>query len=168
MKRIIVNGVLFGLLITFLCVLYVRLFQVSLSALGILLAVLAIYGFCMEIGWKSAHELKKYEQKAIHFGLCDEDDPKILLHALLSLSSTYFCVLLALLIPLYTYEIWLITVLPCIILNCLPASSVLDEYYCLTHKKFPFIASFSALVVVFCCGGALANFLVLNRFIQGI
>ena len=115
MKRIIVNCVLFGLLITFLCVLYVCLFQVSLSALGILLAVLSIYGFCMEIGWKSAQELKKYEQKAIHFGLCDEDDPKILLHALLSLSSTYFCVLLALLIPLYTYEVWLITVLPCII-----------------------------------------------------
>jgi hypothetical protein len=72
MKRIIANCVLFGLLITFLCVLYVRLFQVSLSALGILLAVLAIYGFCMEIGWKSAQELKKYEQKAIHFGLRDE------------------------------------------------------------------------------------------------
>lgn len=67
------------------------------------------------------------------------------------------CVLLASLIPLYTYEVWLVTVLPCIVINCLPAISVPEEYHSLTRRKLPFIACFLLLTVACCLSGVLVS-----------
>lgn len=157
MKRMIGNILLFILSITIFCCIYIGLFKMSLVVVGLLLVIFALYGTCMGAGWKSMVQLKKYERKAIHFGLTRKDESKILLYSLTTLCPSYFCVILVSLIPLYTYEIWFITVFPCIILNCLPASSVLEEYRSLTHSTYPFVAVFMSLTVAFCLLGTFVS-----------
>ena len=102
-------------------------------------------------------ELKKYEQKSIHFGLENKDYNKILYFSLTTLFPTYFCAFLVSLVPLYTYEVWFITVFPCIFLNILPASSGLEEYFGLTRKKLPFLLFFSLLIVICCSLGIIIS-----------
>jgi hypothetical protein len=113
----------------------------------VILIILSLYVLAMGAGWKSMEELRKYEQKAIHSDLTQKDNSKILACSLATLSPTYFCVILVSLVPLYTHEIWLITVFPCICLNCLPASRVLEEYHGLTRNKLPFVSLFLLLTV---------------------
>ncbi len=152
-KHTIANIILFLVSITVFSVIYIGVFKVSVSALCILFIFLILYGFCMEFSRKSMVELSKYGQKRIHFGLDEKDDSKILLFSLTTLSPTYFCIILVSLVPLYTYEIWFISVFPCIFLNCLPASSVLEEYRILTHKRLPFLTLFLLLTVICCLLG---------------
>ncbi len=102
-------------------------------------------------------QLKKYEQKAIHFGLDKEDNKKILFFSLTTLSPLMLCVFLVSLIPLYTYEVWLITVFPCVIINCIPAIAVLDEYRSMTRKRLPFVVCYNFLMIIFCLGGILVS-----------
>ena len=156
-KRSIVNLLLFLLSVFFFGYIYVGLFNISVTTFCILLIILAFYGGCMSLGWKSTAEIKKFEKKAIHIGLTNKDNSKILFFSLTSLSPTYFCVVLVSLVPLYTYEIWFITVFPCILLNCLPASSVLEEYRCLTHSKIPFIVLFTLITIIFCGLGVMIS-----------
>ena len=157
MKRMIGNILLFLLSITLFICIYVGLFRMSLSVVGILLVIFALYGSCMGAGWKSMEELKKYERKAVHFGLTRQDESKILLFSLTTLCPSYFCMILVSLVPLYTHEIWFITVFPCILLNCLPASSILEEYHGLTHSKLPFVAYFMLLTIACCLLGVLLS-----------
>jgi len=111
------------------------------------------YGACMGVSWKSMEEIKKHEQKLIHFGLDDKDSVKILCFSLITLLPACFCIFLVSLVPLYTYDIWFITAFPCILLNFLPASTVMKEYRSLTRKKLPFLASFTLLVIACCSLG---------------
>ena len=157
MKRMIGNILHFLLSITLFICIYVGLFRMSLSVVGILLVIFALYGSCMGAGWKSMEELKKYERKAVHFGLTRQDESKILLFSLTTLCPSYFCMILVSLVPLYTHEIWFITVFPCILLNCLPASSILEEYHGLTHSKLPFVAYFMLLTIACCLLGVLLS-----------
>ena len=83
----------------------------------IFLALFFAYGMCMGESWKSMEKLKEYEQKLIHFGLDHKDYNRILYFSLTTLLPTYFCVFLVSLVPLYTYEVWFITVFPCILLK---------------------------------------------------
>jgi len=165
MKRILTNAILFILSIIFFLCIYSSVFKISFAIICILLIFFATYGLCMNVAWKSMEKLKKYEQKLIHFRLTSKDDIKVLLFSLTTLSPMYFCVVLVSLIPIYTYEVWFITVFPCVLLNCLPATSVLDEYYGLTHKKLPFLISFFVLTIVFCLMGGIISSIVLKKFI---
>ncbi len=162
MKRVISNMILFALSITLFSCVYVGAFKVSVIAVWILLLFFCAYGVCMAASWKSMEELKKYEQKRIHFGLDNKDYNKILCFSFTTLLPTFFCVFLVSLIPLYTYELWFITVFPCILLNILPASSVLEDYFGLTHKKLPFILLFLLMVVLCCCSGIMLSYLFFN------
>ena len=153
MKRVIGNLILFILSMTLFCCIYMGFFKVSVTTILILLAFFALYACCMGLGWKSLEKLKKYEKKQVRVGLDESDYPKILLYCLTSLMPTYFCVFLVSLVPVFTYSVWLITILPAIFLNCLPLSSILEEYYCLTHKRTPFLAIFILLTVICCLIG---------------
>ncbi len=153
MKQMIIELILFILSITFCGYIYIGIFKISAAVFLIFLIILILYGFCMSLAEKSKYELKKYEKKLINSGLSDKDDSKVLFFSLLSLLPTYFCIVLVSMIPMYTHEVWFITVFPCILLNCLPAGIVLDEYYCLVHKKLPFFATFILLTVIFCFMG---------------
>jgi len=159
MKRIISNIILFTLSITFFFCVYVGVFKVSVIAVCILLIFFCAYGMCMGASWKSMEGLKKCEQKLIHFGLDNKDYNKILCFSLTTLLPTYFCVFLVSLVPLYTYEIWFITVFPCILLNILPANSVLEEYFGLTRKKLHFLLLFLFIVTVSCSSGIILSHL---------
>ena len=162
LKHFIISTVAFVLSIAFFCGIYIGVFNASASDLGILWTIFILYGLCLGIGWNSMDEIKSYEQKAVHFGLTEKDHPKILLFSLTSLSSTYLCVALVSLIPLTTYHVWFITVFPCIFLNCLPAITVLGEYYGLTRKKFPFVMWFIVITVMFSLLGILVSHLFLE------
>ena len=157
MKHIIGNLLLFLFSAAFFCCIYIGVFKMSAATLGILFVIFALYAFCMGFGWKSMEKIKKLEKKAIHFGLTHKDDSRILLYSLTALAPTYFCVILVSLVPLFTYEIWFITVFPCILLNCLPASSILEEYYTLTHKKLPFFTLFLLITIVCCLMGRVVS-----------
>ena len=161
MKRIIISTVTFLFSITFFFVIYIGVLKSSPKALSILWIIFILYGICMGIGWESMDKIRRYEQRAVHFGLTEKDYPKILLYSLTSLSSTYLCVTLVSLIPLTTYHVWFITVFPCIFFNCLPATTVLGEYYGLTHKKLPFVLCFAILVTMCCFCGILISHLFL-------
>lgn len=150
MKNIIRDVILYILSITLFFAVYVCIFKISIIALYIFLILFCVYGICMNISWKSTRELKKYEQKLVKCGLDNKDYNKILYISLATLLSTYFCIFSVSLIPLYTYEIWFITVFPCILLNILPASSVLEEYFELTRKRLPFLLFF-ILIIIICC-----------------
>ncbi len=163
MKRVVINILLFAVSITFLCLVYIGLFKISVAAICVLLAFFALYALCMGLSWKSMKELKKYEQKLIHFGLNKRDFSKILWFSMSTLLPSFFCVALVSFVPLFTYEVWFITVFPCILLNCLPASSVLEEYYGLTRKKLPFLALFITFTIVFCVVGVIATSIILKQ-----
>ena len=150
MKNIIRDVILYILSITLFFAVYVCIFKISIITLYIFLILFCVYGICMNISWKSTRELKKYEQKLVKCGLDNKDYNKILYISLATLLSTYFCIFSVSLIPLYTYEIWFITVFPCILLNILPASSVLEEYFELTRKRLPFLLFF-ILIIIICC-----------------
>ena len=152
-KRIISNILLFILSISFLSYVYIKLFKLSVSTFCVISSILVLYAFGMTFSEKSVKKLEEYEQKLIHLGLNKKDNSKILLFALASLFPTYFCItLLSLiaLIPSYTYVIWLITVFPLILINLFPAITILEEYYMLTRKKAPFVATF-VFFTAFCC-----------------
>lgn len=162
MKHKIGQIALFVLSFTLFACIYIGVFKISVTVFLILLAVLALYSGCMGIGEKSIQELRKYEQKLIHIGLNEKDYSKILLFSLTTLSPTYFCVILVSLVPLYTYEVWLITVFPCILLNCLPMSSVLEEYYSLTRRKAPFLVCSILITASLCLMGVVMSHLLLK------
>ena len=42
-------------------------------------------------------------------------------------------------------------------MNCLPASSVLEEYHGLTHSKLPFVAYFLLLTIACCLLGVILS-----------
>ena len=161
MKRFIGQILLFVLSVTFFSCIYIGVFKMSVTAVCILLAILAMYAVCMGIGEKGMRELRKYEQKLIHFGLDGEDDRKILLSSLLTLCPAWFCVILVSAVPLYAYTVWLITVFPCILLNCLPMSSVLEEYHGLTRRKAPFLVCCFLITAVLCLTGVVGSRLLL-------
>ena len=165
MKRILTDVILFILSMIFFVCVYISVFNISFAIIAILLIFFAIYSLCMNFAWKSMKKLKKYEQKLIHFRLMPKDEFKVLLFSLTTLSPMYFCVFLVSLIPIYTYEVWFITIFPCVLLNCIPAISVLDEYYGLTHKKLPFLINYFVLTIVFCLMGVIISSKALNKFI---
>ena len=161
MKRLIGQIILFVLSITFFSCIYIGVFKMSVTAVCILLAILALYAVCMGIGEKGMRELRKYEQKLIHFGPDEKDGRKILLFSLLTLCPAWFCVILVSAVPLYAYTVWLITVFPCILLNCLPMSGVLEEYHGLTRRKAPFVVCCVFITAGLCLVGAVGSRLLL-------
>ena len=160
MKRIIGYLLLGVVSIAIFCCIYIRMFKISIAFIVVFSLFFIVYATVLGFGWKSMEQLKKYEKKAVHFGLDKEDDHRILFYSLTTLSPLILCVFLVSLIPLYTYKVWLITVFPCLIINCLPAITVLDEYRSLTQKRFPFVVCYLFLVVVSCLGGTLVSSLL--------
>jgi len=159
MKQILRNVILFIVSITVFGCIYIGIFKISVNTVCLLSVIFISYGFCMVLGWKSTEKLQIYEQKIIHFGLTRKDESKILLFSLTSLAPIFFCIILVSLVPLYTVEIWFITVFPCIFLNCCPAYSALGEYYGLTRRKLPFLILFFLLTAIFCLFGFMITWL---------
>ena len=165
MKRIVTYILLFLLSISLLYILYIDFLKISLSTVLILLAILLLYGFCMAFGEKGIREIKKQEQKLIHFGLTPKDRSRTLHFALLALSPTYFLCFLVSLFPVHAHGIWFLTTFPCIYLSCIPAVSVFEVYHTLAHKKLPFFLGFFSVIAACCLGGTLVFLFVLEKYI---
>ena len=163
--RMLVNAGLFALSLIVIISIYVNLFEVSAGVLAVFFVILILYGFCVAIGGKGMTALDSYERKAVHFGLTQKDNPKILASAVAALTPTYFYVLLVSLVPINGYEAWLFVVFPCIVANCLPAVSIMGEYRSLTHKRFPFAVSFLTLSITACLIGTAISTLTFNYYI---
>ena len=157
MKRIIGYLLLFAGSIAVFYLIYIRIFKISIAFIIGFSLFSIVYTAVLGCGWKSMEQLKKYEQKAIHFGLEKKDDQRILFFSLTTLSPLMLCIFLVSLVPLYTYEVWFLAVFPCVIINCLPAISVLDKYHCLTRKKLPFVLCYLFLIVICCLLGVLVS-----------
>ena len=166
MKRIVTYILLFLLSISLLYILYIDFLKISLSTVLILLAILLLYGFCMAFGEKGIREIKKQEQKLIHFELTPKDRSQTLYFALLSLFPTYFLCFLVSLFPVHSHGIWFLTVFPCIGLNCVPASSVFEDYNALTQKKVPFFVGFFSVTAACCLSGLLISSFLLKKHLN--
>ena len=165
MKRIVGNVLLYVLSLIAAIIfgfLYIKVFKFSLVVIAAFFVFLAVYASFIAFGWKSMQKLNAYEQRLIHFGLNKEDESKVLFYSLSALSPMWLCIFLVSCIPLFTNGVWMVTIFPCIFLSCMPAATVLEEYYGLTRKKLPFVL-LSVLFAVICCllGIAVSN-LVFN------
>jgi hypothetical protein len=139
---------------------YINVFEISIVAIAVLLAFLAVYAFFIAFGWKSMRKLNAYEQKLVHFGLNKGDERKILFYSLSTLSPMWLCIFLVSCIPLFTNGVWIITIFPCMFLSCVPAATVLEEFYGLTHKKLPFVLLFLLFAVICCLLGVVVSDLI--------
>ena len=119
-------------------------------ALPIILIALffALYGGAMWLGEIGMRRLKKYVYKAVRAELIPEDSPKIFSAALLSLFPIFFCVCLVSTFPITVYEVWFITVFPCLIVSYFPIKEVFDVYRSLTREKARFWVTVISITVL--------------------
>ena len=162
MKRKIGHILLTSGFIAVFYFIYVQLFKISVAFIIGFSIFLTVYAFLLGVCWKSMDQIKKYEQKAVHFGLNREDDRKILFYSLTTLAPILLCDVLVSLIPLYTYEVWFLTAFPWIVITCVPAMSILGEYRALTHKRLSFLSLFTLLTLTCCLLGATVSHFLLQ------
>lgn len=151
----LIAAIIFGFL-------YIKVFKFSLVVIAAFFVFLAVYASFIAFGWKSMQKLNAYEQRLIHFGLNKEDERKVLFYSLSALSPMWLCIFLVSCIPLFTNGVWMVTIFPCIFLSCMPAATVLEEYYGLTRKKLPFVLLFVLFAVICCLLGIAVSNLVFN------
>ncbi len=148
MRRIFYNLLLFMLTLGMGIFFYCQVFHGHVGlAIGII-AFLFVYALAMAASQFGMQKLQGYEKYVIYHRIEERDRPRILGYAVLALLPVNICVLLASLIPITTYEIWFITVFPCILLIALPIKEIYGVQYPLTHYK----ASFWLLEVGLCLG----------------
>jgi len=158
-----IKQILIGLLIiSIFGFTYVKILKASMLSVIIILTVIFLYAVCMGVCEESMKQLKKYEIIQTHTDLTKNQRFLILFLSLTTLSPTYFCVLLVSVIPLFTYEVWFLTVFPCLIFISLPMISVLEEYHTLTKKKLPLIISFAVIIIFLTLVGVTSSHLILN------
>ena len=153
MKRIIGYFLLFTVAISAFYFICIRAFKISLALIISFLLLWAIYAALFVLGWNSMARLQSYEHKAVRVSLNKKDKQKILFLSMATLSPLILCILLISIIPLFTYEVWLVTTFPYIVLTSISAMSVLETYRSLTRKRAPFILCFSSIILVCCLLG---------------
>ena len=145
MKRLIYNILLFVGILLILLFAYRNIFGGHAMPIVLSVAFLTLYGGAMALGEIGMRRLKRYEYKAVRNGLTSDDHPKIFRAAVLTLFPVFFCIGLASAFPITVYEVWFITVFPCLIVSYFPIKEVFDEYYSLTRKKAGFLITVLAV-----------------------
>ena len=145
---------IFGFLVAFALLAYF-LYSVCYSIgtatiIIILISVIAVYGVLFDISQRSTLKLAR---------IIDSDKRTVRQLITLSIGSMlpmYFCYSIVSFLPMFQYEVWLITVLPVIIIICVPLSVMAEElkrthipmiFYWLVHAII-LIVSFAALQTV--------------------
>lgn len=134
-RRFVYNTFFFLVLLCAVGLAYRHLFHGRIVPLVIAAVLLTLYGLTAGISAWGMTEMKKYEAIQNARGILPEDHPKILLCALTIPLPLHFCTLLASLIPITTWEVWFITIFPCIFLTFQPIRAVADVYDLYTRKK---------------------------------
>ena len=162
MKQIAKNTLLGVFIISVFSFIFIKILKSSVLAVIVILTVICLYVVCMGVCEESMKQLKKYEIIQMRVELTQQQRLFVLFFSLTTLFPTYFCVLLVSVIPMFTYEVWFITVFPCLIIISMPMLSILEEYFILTKKKLPFLASFAAIVIVLLSVGIASSSLLMN------
>ena len=134
-RRFVYNTVCVLVLLCAAGLAYRHLFHGRVVPLLIAAGLLTLYGLTSGISAWGMTEMKKYEAIQNARGILPEDHPKLLLCALTIPLPLHFCTLLASLIPITTWEVWFITIFPCIFLTFQPIRAVADVYDLYTRKK---------------------------------
>ena len=148
MKRLIYNILLFIGILLILFFAYRNIFDGHALPIILSVAFLILYGGAMWLGEIGMRRLKKYEYKAVRAELIPEDSPKIFGASLLSLCPIFFCICLASVFPIMVYEVWFITVFPCLIVSYFPIKEVFDVYRSLTREKVRFCVTVISITVL--------------------
>ncbi len=138
MLRFIYNSIFFLIALGAGFFFYKNVFNEDIGIVLAIVGFLAAYGVAMAVGEVGVRRVTGFEKRAIYHTIEEKDRPRILGYSILSLLPIYFCMAIASLIPITTYEVWFVTVFPCIFLGMLPAKEVCDKQYPLTHYKKQF------------------------------
>lgn len=117
---------------------YRHLFHGRIIPVLIAAGFLVLYGLTAAASTWGMQEIQKYETIRNARGILSEDHPKLLLCASVIPLPLHFCILLASLIPITTYEVWFVTIFPCIFITLQPIRAVCDVYQSFTYKKYRF------------------------------
>ena len=134
-RRFVYNTIFFLILLFAAGLAYRHLFHERIVPVLIAAALLTLYGLATAASSYGMTEMQKFEQIQAARGILPEDHPKLLLCALLIPLPLHFCTLLASLIPITTWEVWFITIFPCVFLTFQPIRAVGDVYDLYTGKK---------------------------------
>ena len=138
MKSFIIKISLFSVVCGIVLFVYRGLFKIPLAFILVASFAIALYGGAMGFSQLGMRRLLKYEKTYIYMNIPKKEYPKIMLCCVLALLPIYFCIMLASLIPIFTYEVWFITLFPCLFVSLIPAKEVYDAQYPLTHYKHSF------------------------------
>jgi len=127
---------------------YRHLFHGRILPVLISAVLLTLYGIATAASAYGMTEMQKFEQIQNARGILPEDHPKLLFCALLIPLPLHFCTLLASLIPITTWEVWFITIFPCVFLTFQPIRAVGDVYDLYTRKKRLFWVLQIAIVLI--------------------
>ena len=114
---------------------YRHLFHGRIVPVLIAAVLLSLYAAASAASAHGIMKMQNYEQIYHARGFLEEDHPKLLLYAMLIPLPLHFCTLLASLIPITTWEVWFVTVFPCIFLTFQPIRAVGDVYDLYTRRK---------------------------------
>lgn len=134
---------------------YRNFFDISPTAIIIVVFMVILYYLCLRFSQKSMKELKELEIKQTHTELEKADYSKALMCSLGSLLPTYYCVIIVSMIPFYNFDSWYITGFPCLVLISMPAKAVLDVYRDITLKKLPLVSLFILIIISLYISGQL-------------
>ncbi|MBE6694458.1 MAG: hypothetical protein E7589_06820 [Ruminococcaceae bacterium] len=138
MKKFISNALLLVLLVSVILYIYCGWLKIQYTTVAFVVVFLILYMLAMVVGAFGVSRLEGYIKKLVHDEITNSDSKKPLLFSVLAMFPAYFCIALVSLIPITSYEIWLITVFPCIAIISIPASSVYGEYSLVASKKAVF------------------------------
>jgi hypothetical protein len=138
MKNFIIKISMFALICGIVLFVYRSLFKIPIVFILVAAITLTLYGCAMGFSQFGMRKLMKYEKMYVYTNIPKKEYYKIILCCELSLLPIYFCVILASLIPIFTYEVWFITLFPCLFVSLIPAKEVYEAQYPLTHYKISF------------------------------
>ena len=150
MKKFISNAVLLLLLVSVILYIYCGLLKIQYITIAFVVVFLISYMLAMAVGALGLNRLEGHIKKLMNDRIATNDFKKPLLFSVLALFPAYFCIALVSLIPITSYEIWLITVFPCITIVSIPACSVYGEYRLVANKKavFWWVQAFIAVLLI--------------------
>ncbi len=148
MKNIIIKISMFAVICGIVLFVYRSLFNIPIVFILVVAATLILYGCAMGFSQFGMRKLIKYEKMYVYTNIPKKEYPKIMLCCVLAFLPIYFCIMLASLIPIFTYEVWFITIFPCLFISFIPAKEVYEAQYPLTHYKTSFWIIQVAIIIV--------------------
>ena len=148
MKNYIIKISMFAVVCGIVLFVYRSLFNIPIVFILVAAVALLLYGCAMGFSQFGMRKLIKYEKMYVYTNIPKKEYSKIMLCCVLALLPIYFCIMLASLIPIFTYEVWIITLFPCLFISLIPAKEVYEAQYPLTHFKIRFWIIQATIIII--------------------